>query len=71
MLKPDEEQSFFDRERDRLTGEIATVRAIFFFFNYSQAISSDGHVSVASSTFFFTLLSFLRDSKNYCRAAMS
>jgi len=24
MLKPDEEQSFFDRERDRLTGEIAT-----------------------------------------------
>jgi hypothetical protein len=27
MLKPDEEQSFFDRERDRLTGEIATVRA--------------------------------------------
>jgi len=23
MLKPDEEQSFFDRERDRLTGEIA------------------------------------------------
>jgi len=24
MLKPDEEQSFFDRERDKLTGEIAT-----------------------------------------------
>jgi len=24
MLKPDDEQSFFDRERDRLTGEIAT-----------------------------------------------
>jgi hypothetical protein len=29
MLKPDEEQSFFDRERDRLTGEIATVRAFY------------------------------------------
>lgn len=29
MLKPDDEQSFFDRERDRLTGEIATVRAFF------------------------------------------
>ncbi|KAF8500958.1 hypothetical protein F5888DRAFT_1318863 [Russula emetica] len=24
MLKPDEEQTFFDRERDKLTGEIAT-----------------------------------------------
>jgi hypothetical protein len=31
MLKPDEEQSFFDRERDKLTGEIATVRALFSF----------------------------------------
>ena len=25
MLKPDEEQSFFDRERDKLAGEITTV----------------------------------------------
>ena len=26
MLKPDEDRSFFDRERDKLAGEIATVR---------------------------------------------
>jgi hypothetical protein len=27
MSKPDEDQSFFNRERDKLAGEIATVRA--------------------------------------------
>ena len=26
MLKPDEDRSFFDRERDKLAGEIAAVR---------------------------------------------
>jgi len=31
MLKPDEDRSFFNRERDRLAGEIATVRAFVFF----------------------------------------
>jgi hypothetical protein len=25
-MKPDEDRSFFDRERDKLAGEIATVR---------------------------------------------
>jgi hypothetical protein len=28
MLKPDEDRSFFNRERDKLAGEIATVRAV-------------------------------------------
>ena len=27
MLKPDEDRSFFNRERDKLAGEIAAVRA--------------------------------------------
>ena len=64
MLKPDEEQSFFDRERDRLTGEIATVR---FFFGVLQ-----DHMSATSlQRFFFFFFSFpLRDSKNYYRAAI-
>lgn len=30
MLKPDEDQSFFNRERDRLAGEIATVCTFVF-----------------------------------------
>jgi hypothetical protein len=38
MLKPDEEQSFFDRERDKLTGEIATVR-VFFFATQPRRVS--------------------------------
>ena len=28
MLKPDEDRPFFDRERDRLTGEIGIVRPL-------------------------------------------
>jgi DASH complex subunit DAD1 len=39
MLKPDEEQSFFDRERDRLTGEIATVRAFYCHRDHVSSIS--------------------------------
>jgi DASH complex subunit DAD1 len=30
MLKPDEDRSFFNRERDKLAAEIATVRAFVF-----------------------------------------
>jgi DASH complex subunit DAD1 len=41
MLKPDEEQSFFDRERDKLTGEIATVCS--FPFLAIANVSSSHH----------------------------
>jgi hypothetical protein len=69
MLKPDDEQSFFDRERDRLTGEIATVRSV-----PCLALPSRPRVSVSRfkriliAMLFFL---FLRDSKNYYRAATS
>ena len=75
MLKPDEEQSFFDRERDRLTGEIATVRAFYFHFKYSTCLArATTRVGRFQQTYpHGYLLYFLsiRDSKNYYRAAMS
>ena len=44
MLKPDEDQSFFNRERDRLAGEIATVRA---FVSYLYLSRHHCHVSIS------------------------
>jgi DASH complex subunit DAD1 len=65
MLKPDEEQSFFDRERDRLTGEIATVRAFLFLFQIfnvsrlpSRATNTCQSLQTNVSSWLFTVLSF-------------
>jgi hypothetical protein len=65
MLKPDEEQSFFDRERDRLTGEIATVRVPFYC--HRDRVSSVASLQRILNAFPF----FLRNSKSYYRAAIS
>jgi len=58
MMKPDEEQSFFDRERDRLTGEIATVRACFFFWRVLPCHRERPRVRVSDS--------FASNVSSYC-----
>lgn len=78
MLKPDEEQSFFDRERDRLTGEIATVRVLFFFSffiycHHDTCVSRffktciHPHANQQPTSFFFFLQGFeeLLSSSNF------
>ena len=60
MLKPDEEQSFFDRERDRLTGEIATVRAFLMPSSPGPRVDRFIVSSCLPQTSFLSSL-FLRD----------
>ena len=52
MLKPDEEQSFFDRERDRLTGEIATVCAFYCHRDHVYANPQASFLLFFSFSFF-------------------
>ena len=54
MLKPDEDRSFFDRERDKLAGEITAVR-VCFHFHHPLPSSLQRAISVDDGLFLCTL----------------